>query len=185
VKVFSEEVVILKINKKGLGPVTAGDIEPDGNVEVMNKDLLICNITDKSKPFEMEIAVGQGRGFKPVEEKDRKSYDLGTIVVDSVYTPVKDVGYHVEYTRVGDITNYEKLTIDVRTNGTMDPQDAVRQSTQILMDHFSIVLDASNGASMPEMLMPAKEDVVEETVVAEGTEATEEPKKKKKAAKKK
>ena len=78
-------------------------------MEVINKDLVIANVTGAKNTLEMEITVGRGRGFKPVEQKDRKNYDLGTIVVDSIYTPVKDVGYRVEYTRVGDITNYENL----------------------------------------------------------------------------
>ncbi len=185
VKVFSEEVTVLKINKKGVGPVTAGDIEANSNVEIANKDLVICTVTDKAKPFEMEIAVGQGRGFKPVEEKDRKSYDLGTIVVDSVYTPVKDVGYHVEYTRVGDITNYEKLTINVQTNGTVDPQDAVRQATQILMDHFTILLDAaSTGAPALREEAASHHEAVEETAATEESEEVEKKPKKKSTKKK-
>lgn len=185
VKVYGDEPVVLTISKKGPGVVTAGDIEKTGNVEIANPDLVIANLT-KNKPFEMEITVGKGRGYKPVEEKNRKNYDLGTIVVDSVYTPVKDVGYKVEYTRVGDITNYEKLTVMVETNGTITPEDAVRQSTQILMDHFSIILDSANAAveSTPAPVMVENE--VEEAPAEEpAAEETEEKKPKKKNTKKK
>ncbi len=183
VKVFSDEPVVLSISKKGPGVVTAADIEKNSNVEIVNKDLVICTLTS-NRTLEMEITVGSGRGFKSVEEKDRQNYDLGTIVVDSVYTPVRDVGYHVEYTRVGDITNYEKLTLNVETNGTLSPEDAIRQSTQILMDHFSVISSATNE------LPGAKEPVTHEEVVAADDEAEaeseEEPKKaKKKATKKK
>lgn len=183
VKVFSDDPVVLNISKKGPGAVTAADIEKNSNVEIVNKDLVICTLTS-NRTLEMEITVGRGRGFKSVEEKDRQNYDLGTIVVDSVYTPVRDVGYHVEYTRVGDITNYEKLTLNVETNGTMTPEDALRQSTQILMDHFSLVLDATN--SLPQISVPVLGD---EPAVAEETTTPDpeaEPKKaKKKATKKK
>lgn len=172
VRVFSDDPVILNISKKGPGPITAGDIEPNSNVEIINKDLVIATATT-SKPVELEITVGRGRGYKPVEEKDRKNYDLGTIVVDSVYTPVKDVGYHVEYTRVGDITNYEKLTLNIETNGTITPREALVQASKILMDHFTIVLDAANTAVEQA---PAKEEAVEETEATE--EAEDKPKKK-------
>ncbi len=146
VKVFSDDPVTLTITKKGPGPITAGDIEPNSAVEVVNKDLVIATLT-KNKTVEIEIIVGCGRGYKPVEEKDRQNYDLGTIVVDSVYTPVRDVGYHVENTRVGDITNYEKLTLRIETNGTISPEDALEQATRILMDHFTIILEAAHQAS--------------------------------------
>ncbi len=185
VKVFSDEPVILELSKKGLGPVTAGDITPNSQVEIINKDLVLANLT-KSKNFEMEIVVGKGRGYKPVEEKNRQNYDLGTIVVDSVYTPVKDVGYHVENTRVGDITNYEKLTLNIETNGTITPHDALRQSTQILMDHFSIILGVPE--TMPEMELPPvmkmNEEAGEETKAEEAGEE-EAPKKEKKTRVKK
>ncbi len=181
VKVFSDEPVVLNLSKKGPGPVTAGDIEANSNVEVINKDLVICNLT-KNKTLEMEITVGKGRGFKPVEEKNRANYDLGTVVVDSVYTPVKDVGYHVEYTRVGDITNYEKLTLSIETNGTMSPQSALEQATQILMDHFTIILDAAPKGGESEGINSAPEAVVELAPAA--VEGDEESKPKKKKAKK-
>ncbi len=158
VKVFTDEPVVLTINKKGPGKVTAGDIARDANVEIINKDLVIANLTT-NKAFEMEITVGRGRGFKPVEEKNRQNYDLGTIVIDSIYTPIKDVGYKVEYTRVGDITNFEKLTINIETNGTITPQAALYQSTQILMDHFSVVL---NGIGAQEEVRVMEESVTED-----------------------
>lgn len=187
VKVFSDEPIILELSKKGPGVVTAGDIKPNASVEVINKDLVIATLT-KNKIFEMEIVVGKGRGYKPVEEKNRQNYDLGTIVVDSVYTPVKDVGYHVENTRVGDITNFEKLTLNIETNGTITPHDALRQATQILMDHFSIILgvpesplEVSTPVLVEENTGITTSDLDEENA---GDEAGDKKKEKKPRAKK-
>jgi DNA-directed RNA polymerase alpha subunit len=135
----------------------------------------------------MEIVVGRGRGYKPVEEKDKKSYDLGTIVVDSVYTPVKDVGYKIEYTRVGDITNFEKLILTIETNGTISPQEAMRQSTEILMNHFTIIMDSAEAAGekiSSAAKVEATEEVAAEEVAAEPVAEEEEKPKAKKSKKK-
>lgn len=182
VKVYSDEPVKLFLSKKGVGPVTAGDITKDSSVEIINKDLVIANLTS-TRPLEMEITVGKGRGYCPVEEKDKQNNELGTILVDSVYTPVRDVGYKVENTRVGDITNYEKLTINIETNGTISPEDAVVQATQILMDHFSTVL----GSVKDDMISHGTptESVQPEAETEEEVESEEEKPAKKKAAKKK
>ena len=183
VRVFTDEPVTLHISKKGPGEVTAADIEANSNAEIMNPELVLATLTS-NKPFEMDLIVGRGRGFRPVEEKDKKHYDLGTIVIDSIYTPIKDVGYNVEYTRVGDITNYEKLTLNIQTNGTISPSDAINQATQIIMDHFSIIAGAA-GEMVAAMPMPKAMEVEEEAEESE-EEAGEEPKAKKvKKAKKK
>jgi DNA-directed RNA polymerase subunit alpha len=169
VKLFVNESVTLKISKKGVGPVTAGDIEPNSNAEIHNKDLVLATLTS-SKQFEMDIVVGHGRAFKPAEEKDKSAYDLGTIVIDSIYNPIKDIGYNVEYTRVGDITNYEKLTVNIETNGTISPREAVRQTTQIIMDHFNMILTAaSEGWSAIQELSPEAEikNIPEDALVEE------------------
>lgn len=180
-KVFSEEPVVLTFSKKGPGPLLAGDIEPNANVEIMNKDLVIANLTSP-RVFEMEIIAGRGRGFKPVEEKDKKHYDLGTIVIDSIYSPVKDVGYSVEYTRVGDITNFERLILNIETNGALTPHEAIRQAAQIVMDHFSIILAAAGDAKIEEEAVP---EVKTEKDALAKEEKKETPKKEKKAKVKK
>ena len=160
VRVFVDEPVTLRISKKGPGEVTAADIEPNASVEIMNPDLVLATLTS-NKTFEMDLIVGRGRGFKPVEEKDKKHYDLGTIVIDSIYTPIKDVGYNVEYTRVGDITNYEKLILNIETNGTVTPGEAIKQTTQIIMDHFSVIATAA-AEMIVEMPMPVMSEKSEE-----------------------
>ena len=175
VRVFVDEPVTLHISKKGPGEVTAADIEANSSVEIMNPELVLAPLPS-NKAFEMDLIVGLCRGFKPVEEKDKKHYDLGTIVIDSIYTPIKDVGYNVEYTRMGDVTNYEKLTLNIETNGTLSPSEAIKQSTAIIMDHFSIIATEAN-AMVEEMPMPK--------AAAADEEGEEKPKKAKKAAKKK
>ncbi len=180
VLVFSDDPVILRLTKKGAGPARAKDIEKNAQVEVVNGDLVIANLTDNNTVLDIEITVGRGRGYKPVEEKDKQTQDLGTIMVDSVYTPVRDVGYVVEYTRVGDITNYEKLTVHIETNGTISPVEALKQSVQILIDHFNIVMEAANQAPAISVPAPAEEKTEdsEPAAAAEEPEAVEEKPKK-------
>jgi len=185
VKVFGDEPVTLTLTKKGAGPIKASDIEKNSGVEVINKDLIIAHSTG-NKTFEMEIIVGRGRGFKPVEEKNRQNYDLGTIVIDSIYTPIKDVGYKVEYTRVGDITNFEKLFLNIETNGTITPRAALSAATEILMDHFTIVLgDLNNVIEAPVVEVKEEAPVVEEVETEEEKPVKAKKEKVKKTTKKK
>jgi len=143
VRCFSDEPITLSLNKKGKGPVTAGDFEKNSDVEIVNPELVLATLTDASKTLSMDITVKKGRGYVPVSEKETKGMDLGTIAIDSLYTPVRNIGYGVENTRVGDVTDYEKLTITIETNGTINAQEAVAKATTILMDHFTLVLGAS------------------------------------------
>lgn len=163
VKVYSDEPVMLNLSKKNSGMLTAADFESNSNVDIINKDLVIANLTN-NKEFEMEVVVGCGRGFRAAEEKNRQNFDLGTIMVDSIYTPVRHVGYHIEFARVGDITNYEKLTVNIETNGTVSPSEAARQATQILMDHFGIIFTAAQEQSNKEAAVArAEEQATEKT----------------------
>ncbi len=146
VKCHSDEPVTLTLSKKGVGPVTAGDIEKNSDIEIANPKMVICHLTDKT-PFEMEITVGNGRGYVAAAEKDTSHYDLGTTAIDSLYTPIRDIGYNVDLTRVGDVTDYEKLTLAVTTNGTITPKQAVGQATKILMSHFSLLQDLAGDGS--------------------------------------
>lgn len=145
VRVFSDEPIMLTLKKKGKGVVTAKDIEKSSDVEIVNEDLVIAHVTDDKATLDMDITVGKGRGYVPVSQKNTKDLDLGTIAIDSLYTPIRDVGYNVDMTRVGDVTNYEKLTMTIETNGTIAPEEAVTQATQILMEHFALVLEAGGG----------------------------------------
>jgi DNA-directed RNA polymerase subunit alpha len=139
-KLYTEEPVILKLVKKGIGEVLAQDISKDSSVEIINPDLKIASITDKNIELNMEITVQKGRGFDPTENRSKENLPVGTISIDAIYTPIKDIGYKVEYTRVGQITNYDKLTMTFETDGTIKPQEALNFAAQILIDHFTLLI---------------------------------------------
>lgn len=168
-KMFSEEPVTLTLKKKGQGAVTAGDIAKNSDVEVVNGDLVLANLTDKSAEMEMEITVAKGRGYVPTEERLEEKNEIGVIAIDSLFSPIRSVGYKVEDMRVGQITNYDKLTLTIETDGTVDAEEAVRQSAKILMDHFSIV----GGVGLDEIATPEERAAAEAEAAAE-EEAEEE-----------
>ena len=147
-KLYSDEPVILKLVKKGMGDVLAKDITKDANVEIINPDLKIATITDKGAELNMEITVEKGRGFEPTENRSKENLSVGTIAIDSIFTPIKDVGFKVENTRVGQITNFDKLTLTLETDGTISPREAINFSAKILIDHFNILV--SEATSAPE-----------------------------------
>lgn len=185
---FSETPVTLSLRKKGKGEVTAGDFEKNSDVEIVNPEVKIFTITDDKKVVEMEITVGRGRGYVPVEEKDSKNLDLGTILVDSLYTPIRDVGYKVELTRVGDVTDYEKLILNIETNGTITPREAVSSATTILMDHLALLAEvAESGMTERKVEMEAnkslEQTVDEDKEIGDDKKETKETKKKRKTVK--
>jgi DNA-directed RNA polymerase subunit alpha len=147
IKLHGDEPVKLFLTVKGEKSVTAGDFEKDAQVEIMNPDLVIATMTDKSGSFEMEITVGPGRGYRSTEERAKEKLELGNIAIDALYSPVLNVSYKVEATRVGDKTDYDKLVLRVETDGTVSPTDAVRQAVQILLDHFNLLTSAEEEAA--------------------------------------
>jgi len=156
-KLHSDEPVTLKLIKKGEGDVLAQDIAKDSNVEIINTDLKIATITDKKKEFEMEITVEKGRGFIPTENRnENEKLPVGTIAIDSIFTPIRDVGYKVENTRVGQITDYDKLIVTIETDGTISPEDAINDSTKILIDHFSLLYKEKPATKTKEVKKTAK-----------------------------
>ncbi len=138
-QIFSAEPVKLSLKSSGEKQVTAGDIQTSSDVKVLNPDLLLMTLTDKKASVDMELTAQQGRGYVPVESRDKEKLDIGVIAVDAIYTPVRRVGYSVENVRVGQMTNYEKLTLDVETDGGLSPLEAVKTASQILIDHFMVV----------------------------------------------
>lgn len=169
---FGDDPVRLTLKKKGEGEVTAADIETTSDVEIVNKDLHIATITDKKAVFEMEIVVGNGRGYDTVEEREEEAKEIGLIGIDAVYTPVREVGYSVENVRVGDITDFDKLVMEIETDGTITPEDAVDQSVRILSDHFSLI--QSRGELPADDEEEAAPDVAEEEEAAEESGEEEE-----------
>ena len=138
-KLFTDEPLTLKLVKKGTGDVLAKDIAKDSNVEIINPELKIATITDKNTELNMEITVEKGRGFEPTENRNKENLPVGAIAIDAIFTPIKDIGYKVEYTRVGQITNYDKLTLTIETDGTISPEEALNFAAKTLIDHFSLL----------------------------------------------
>jgi len=155
-----EEKIYLTIT--GKETFTALDIESSTNVfQVMNPDLVICNM----EPFvniEMELTITKGRGYVPADENMPKDAAIGVIPVDAIYTPIKKVAYSIENTRVGQRTDYEKLSIDLKTDGTIHPEEAVKEASRILIQHLMLITDENitfnDSAS-------AEENIVDEHIL--------------------
>ncbi|MBI4598878.1 DNA-directed RNA polymerase subunit alpha [Candidatus Uhrbacteria bacterium] len=140
IKMHTDEPVKLHLRTRGQKTVTAADFEPNADVEIVNPDLVVATLTDAKADFELEALIERGRGYSATEERKREIQEIGMIAIDALFSPVRNVGYRVENTRVGDITNYDRLVVNIETDGTVDPQAAVEQSARILIDHFSLLL---------------------------------------------
>jgi len=151
------------IDAKGPGEVTAGDIRTEGDVEIINKDLHIATLDDNGRLY-MEILVNRGRGYVSQAKNKSEEMPIGTIPVDSIYTPVKRVNFMVENTRVGQITDYDKLTLEVWTNGTIKPEEAISLSAKILIEHFKLFMTLTDHANDVEILIEKEEDKKEKVL---------------------
>lgn len=177
-KVYSEEPVILKLSSKGKKKVTGADIETSLDAEVVNKDEIIATMTDATANMEMELTVAKGIGYVPVEEQERGKGEIGVIAVDSIFTPVINVGLSVDATRVGQKTDYDKIVLDIETDGTISPEDAVKKAAEILTNQFSWIMEGGSRdieevnieepVILPEIIAKEKaEEVLEETNLTE------------------
>lgn len=138
-KLHAEEPVKLSLSVKGEKTVTAKDFSKNADVEIVNPDMVIATLTDKSASFEMEVTIAPGRGYRSTEERGKEKLELGTIAIDALYSPVLNVSYKVEATRVGEKTDYDKLVLNIETDGSMDPLDAANRAVAILLDHFNLL----------------------------------------------
>ncbi len=136
VKNYSESTKVLRIERNTAGVVTGADIETDEAVEVINKNLVIATLTD-DVPFVIEMVVENGRGYIPATEHGANIQEIGIIPIDAVFSPVTRVRYEIEETRVGQKTNYDKLTIEIRTDGSIGPEMAMVESAKILRKHLT------------------------------------------------
>lgn len=167
-KLNTDEPVTLILDKKGPGDVTAADFKKNPDVEIMNPDLHIATL-DKKGRLSLELTCSKGRGYVTTEMRRDEKMPLGTIMMDSIFTPIKKVHYEVDNTRVGRMTNFDKITLDVTTDGSIDPHDAVKQASQILIDHLSVI--AGLAVNMPD-----EEAVAAPAVEAEAAVEEEKPK---------
>src|SRR5262245_14147755 len=130
----------VRLEKKGAGPVTAADIEAPADLEILNPELEIANLSDKGR-VEMTLTIGRGRGYVPAELNRGPEHTIGVIPVDSIFSPVRRVSYEVEAARVGQRTDYDKLTLDITTDGSIDPKEAIAQAAEILIRQLAIFTD--------------------------------------------
>jgi DNA-directed RNA polymerase subunit alpha len=165
-KIHGDEEVRLELKVKGKKVVTASDITKNSQVEIKNSDLVIANLSDDKASLEAEIIARPGRGYRMSEGAKRENTELGFIEIDSIFSPVLAVSLEVENTRVGKMTNWDKLLINIKTDGTLSPMEAFNQATQILVEQFSAVLPGGIKAEKVE------DESVSEEVVEVSTEET-------------
>lgn len=138
VKMHEEGPLTLTINAKGAKTITGKDIETPSQVEITNPDQVIATLTDKNATLEMELIAKMGRGYVPSEQvTESETKEIGTIQLDAIYTPIKNVNFTVEHVRVGEITNFDKLTMTILTDGSESAEDAFTTASRILVEHFT------------------------------------------------
>ena len=152
----------LKIEAQGPCSITGADIICPPDVEILSKDLAIATLDDNAK-LNMEIFVDKGRGYVSAEENKTENVPIGVLPVDSIYTPVEKVSYHVENTRVGQKTDYDKLVLEVWTNGSINPQEGISLAAKVLVEHLNLFIDLTEHVSSVE-IMVEKEEVLEMTI---------------------
>ncbi len=162
-KVFDNEEKIIRIDHKGAGEITAGDIVTDGTVEILNPELHIATLS-ASADFHMEMTVNRGRGYNVAEKNKKENNPIDVLPIDSIFTPVKKVNYSVENTRVGQMVDYDKLTIEVWTDGSLKPFEALSLAAKVMVSHLELFIDLSE-ASKNTQVMVEKEESKKEKVL--------------------
>ena len=166
-KIFDNEEKSLRIDVEKEGEITAGDIVGDANVEILNPDLHIATLAQGGK-LHMELTANRGRGYNPSVKNKKQNQPIGIIAIDSIYTPVKKVNFYVENTRVGQITDYDKLTIELWTDGSMTPDDALSLAAKVMNEHLALFIDLSEATKNTEVMIEKeeskKEKVLETTI---------------------
>ena len=154
-KMFCEGPKQLTIDVKGPCELTAGDIRTDDEVEIVNKDLHVATLNEDGH-LQMQMTLERGRGYVSADKNKTASMSIGVIPIDSIFTPVKKVNYQVEDTRVGQITDYDKLTLEIWTNGTLKPEEAISSAAKILTEHLNLFI------SLTDQVMPVAQTVQED-----------------------
>lgn len=171
-KMFSDEPQKATLKIKGERKIKASDFDFPTQVELINKDCHIATITDKKKELEMEIKIEKGIGYVPIERKKRpEKMEIGVMPVDAIFTPIKRVSFKVENMRVGERTDFDRLTLEIETDGTITPENAFSQASEILVNHFTLIADtfkekiplSGNGEKEAEKSEEKTEDKGEDT----------------------
>ncbi len=154
----TNEPKIAYIDFSGEGVVTAGDIHVDQDVEIINPDLVIATLDSSDSKLYMELTITRGRGYVDAEKNTVDNSAVGVIPIDSIYTPVERVNIQIENTRVGQITDYDKLTIEVFTNGALAPDEAISLAAKVLSEHLNLFINLSENAKTAEVMIEKEED---------------------------
>ena len=152
------------IEYEGEGVVRASDIQVDQDIEILNPDLVIATLSGNDTKLYMELTITKGRGYVSSDKNKTDDLPIGVIAIDSIYTPVERVNVTVENTRVGQITDYDKLTLDVYTNGTLVPDEAVSLAAKVLSEHLSLFIDLSENAKTAEVMVEKEDDEKEKVL---------------------
>ena len=162
-KLDQNEEKTLRINFKGEGEVKAGDIITDGTVEILNPDLHIATVSEGGS-LVMELTANMGRGYNTAEKNKRDDQPLGLLPIDSIYTPVKKVNYSVENTRVGQMVDYDKLTIEVWTDGSLKPYEALSLAAKVMTGHLELFIDLSEATKNTKVMVEKEESKKEKVL---------------------
>src|SRR5699024_5898359 len=156
-KIYSDDVKTLEIDESGEGVVTASDLTYDSDVEVLNPDLPIATLNSSGNLY-MKSTAERGRGYRSAEENKHDNQPIGVIPIDSICTPVSRVTYQVEDTRIGQVANYDKLTMDVWTDGSIQPEEAVSLGAKVFMEHLNIFVGLTDDAQKAEIMVEKEEN---------------------------
>ena len=170
-KFTENEEKVMRINFKGEGEVTAGDIITDGTVEILNPDLHIATVSEGGQLI-MEMTADMGRGYSPSEKNKKPNQDISVLPIDSIYTPVKKVNYQVKNTRVGQMVDYDKLIIEVWTDGSLKAHEALSLAAKVMTGHLELFIDLSE-ATRNTQVMIEKEESKKEKVLETSIEELE------------
>jgi DNA-directed RNA polymerase subunit alpha len=155
-KLHSEKSQTLHLKAKGEKKIKVADIETPAEVEIMNPDLYIATLDNKKAELEMEILVEKGIGYLPTEERKSSGLPVGMIAVDAYFTPIRKVSFEIENTRVGEMTNLDKLILTIETNGTIDAEEALKKAASILIEQFSLLIKPRKALHKPKAVKPSK-----------------------------
>jgi DNA-directed RNA polymerase subunit alpha len=156
-KIYNDDTKVVRIEAEGEGEITAGDIIADADVEILNPELHIATLSENEK-LNMEITIASGRGYVSAEKNKEQGQPIGIIPVDSIFTPVTKVNYHVENTRVGQVTDYDKLTLEIWTNGSIKPDEAASLGAKILNEHLNLFINLTEHVTDVEIMVEKEED---------------------------
>ena len=162
-KFAENEEKVMRINFKGEGEVTAGDIITDGTVEILNPDLHIATVSEGGQLI-MELTADMGRGYSPSEKNKKPNQDISVLPIDSIYTPVKKVNYQVKNTRVGQMVDYDKLIIEVWTDGSLKAHEALSLAAKVMTGHLELFIDLSEATKNTQVMIEKEESKKEKVL---------------------